>query len=51
MKRSNRIHLNSITHKTKNYETKSNEIHERTKAYMSGNKIKPAPAGDGTPSK
>ena len=25
-------------HKTKNYETKSNEIHERTKAYMSGNK-------------
>ena len=27
-----------IEHKTKNYETKSNEIHERTKAYMSGNK-------------
>jgi len=25
-------------HNTKNYETKSNEIHERTKAYMSGNK-------------
>lgn len=25
-------------HETKNYETKSNEIHERTKAYMSGNK-------------
>jgi hypothetical protein len=27
-----------IEHKTKNYETKSNEIHERTRAYMSGNK-------------
>jgi DNA modification methylase len=25
-------------HNTKNYETKSTEIHERTKAYMSGNK-------------
>ena len=25
-------------HESKNYETKSNEIHERTKAYMSGNK-------------